>query len=69
VIALGRGLILGVRRAWSVFAASGQARTFDFRAGDVDFVPFAMGHYGENTRATPVRFRNLQKQLLRRRKN
>jgi oxalate decarboxylase len=27
-----------------VFAASGQARTFDFRAGDVGSVPFAMGH-------------------------
>jgi hypothetical protein len=25
-----------------VFAASGQARTFDFRAGDVGFVPFAV---------------------------
>jgi oxalate decarboxylase len=27
-----------------VFAASGQARTFDCQAGDVDFVPFAMKH-------------------------
>jgi oxalate decarboxylase len=26
-----------------VFAASGQARTFDYQAGDVGFVPFAMG--------------------------
>jgi oxalate decarboxylase len=39
-----------------VFAASGQARTFDFRAGDVGFVPFAMGHYVENTGDTPMRF-------------
>src|SRR5262245_54763343 len=39
-----------------VFAASGQARTFDFRAGDVGFVPFAMGHYVENTGNTPLRF-------------
>jgi oxalate decarboxylase len=39
-----------------VFAASGQARTFDFRAGDVGYVPFAMGHYIENTGTTPVRF-------------
>jgi oxalate decarboxylase len=31
-----------------VFGASGQARTFDFEAGDVGFVPFAMGHYVEN---------------------
>ncbi len=39
-----------------VFAANGQARTFDFRAGDVGYVPFAMGHYIENTGTTPVRF-------------
>jgi oxalate decarboxylase len=39
-----------------VFDASGQARTFDFRADDVGFVPFAMGHYVENTGATPMRF-------------
>jgi oxalate decarboxylase len=39
-----------------VFGASGQARTFDFRAGDVGFVPFAMGHYVENTSDMPLRF-------------
>jgi oxalate decarboxylase len=39
-----------------VFAASGQARTFDFRAGDVGYVPFAMGHYVENTGTVPLRF-------------
>jgi oxalate decarboxylase len=39
-----------------VFGASGQARTFDFHAGDVGFVPFAMGHYIENTGTTPLRF-------------
>jgi oxalate decarboxylase len=39
-----------------VFGASGQARTFDFQAGDVGYVPFAMGHYIENTGTTPVRF-------------
>lgn len=39
-----------------VFGASGQARTFDFRAGDVGYVPFAMGHYIENTGTKPVRF-------------
>src|ERR1700694_377490 len=39
-----------------VFGASGQARTFDFRAGDVGYVPFAMGHYIENTGTTPMRF-------------
>jgi oxalate decarboxylase len=39
-----------------VFAASGQARTFDYAAGDVGYVPFAMGHYIENTGTTPLRF-------------
>jgi oxalate decarboxylase len=39
-----------------VFAAAGQARTFDFMAGDVGYVPFAMGHYIENTGKTPLRF-------------
>jgi oxalate decarboxylase len=39
-----------------VFAASGQARTFDFMAGDVGYVPFAMGHYIENTGTAPLRF-------------
>src|SRR4030095_12952129 len=39
-----------------VFGASGQARTFDFQPNDVGFVPFAMGHYIENTGDTPMRF-------------
>ena len=39
-----------------VFAGAGQARTFDFMAGDVGYVPFAMGHYVENTGTTPLRF-------------
>jgi oxalate decarboxylase len=39
-----------------VFGASGQAPTFDFRAGDVGYVPFAMGHYIENTGSQPLRF-------------
>lgn len=39
-----------------VFASSGQARTFDFTAGDVGYVPFAMGHYIENTGDKPLRF-------------
>ena len=39
-----------------VFGASGQARTFDFQAGDVGYVPFAMGHYIENTGTTTLRF-------------
>jgi oxalate decarboxylase len=39
-----------------VFAASGQARTFDFQGGDVGYVPYAMGHYVENTGSTTLRF-------------
>jgi oxalate decarboxylase len=42
-----------------VFAAEGNARTFDYRAGDVGFVPFAMGHYIENTGNTTLRFLEL----------
>jgi oxalate decarboxylase len=38
------------------FAAAGQARTFDFQGGDVGYVPFAMGHYVENTGSTRLRF-------------
>ncbi|MBK4724235.1 oxalate decarboxylase family bicupin [Pantoea agglomerans] len=44
-----------------VFASSGEARTFDFRAGDVGYVPFAMGHYIENTGDKPLRFLELFK--------
>ncbi|WP_020603196.1 oxalate decarboxylase family bicupin [Spirosoma spitsbergense] len=40
----------------TVFTASDKARTFDFRAGDVGYVPFAMGHYVENTGDTPLIF-------------
>ena len=39
-----------------VFAGDGSARTFDFMAGDVGYVPFGMGHYIENTGTMPVRF-------------
>jgi oxalate decarboxylase len=39
-----------------VFASAGQARTFDYQAGDVGYVPYAMGHYVENTGDTPLRF-------------
>jgi len=44
-----------------VFGASGQARTFDFQANDVGYVPFAMGHYIENTGDTTLRFLELFK--------
>jgi oxalate decarboxylase len=40
----------------TVFASSSKARTFDYQAGDVGYVPFAMGHYIENTGDEPLRF-------------
>ena len=39
-----------------VFASSSIARTFDYVAGDVGYVPTAMGHYIENTGDEPLRF-------------
>ncbi|NEW05044.1 oxalate decarboxylase family bicupin [Paenibacillus sp. SYP-B3998] len=33
----------------TVFTGNGTARTFDYRAGDVGYVPFATGHYIQNT--------------------
>jgi len=40
----------------TVFAAEGHARTFNYRAGDVGYVPFAMGHYIQNTGEEAMRF-------------
>jgi oxalate decarboxylase len=40
----------------TVFASSSLARTFDYRAGDVGYVPFAMGHYIENTGESTLTF-------------
>ncbi|KAJ1303774.1 hypothetical protein OPQ81_008197 [Rhizoctonia solani] len=33
----------------TVFASSGNARTFDYQAGDIGYVPPTFGHYVENT--------------------
>src|ERR1700728_537109 len=43
------------RGQMTVFASSGKARTFDYQAGDVGYVPFAMGHYILNTGDEPLR--------------
>jgi oxalate decarboxylase len=40
----------------SVFASGGTARTFDYQAGDVGYVPRAMGHYVENTGVETLTF-------------
>jgi oxalate decarboxylase len=44
------------RGRMTVFASSGVANTFDYRAGDVGYVPARMGHYVENTGSGPLRF-------------
>jgi oxalate decarboxylase/phosphoglucose isomerase-like protein (cupin superfamily) len=44
------------RGRMTVFASGGKARTFDYQAGDVGYVPFAMGHYVENCGDEPLRF-------------
>jgi oxalate decarboxylase len=43
----------------TVFAAQGNARTFDFNAGDVGYVPKSMPHYVENLGQEPLRFLEL----------
>lgn len=40
----------------TVFTGNGNARTFDYRAGDVGYVPFATGHYIQNTGTTTLWF-------------
>ena len=43
----------------TVFGAEAKARTFDFRAGDVGYVPKSMSHFVENTGSEPLRFLEL----------
>ncbi len=43
----------------TVFAAQGNARTFDYHAGDVGYVPKSMPHFVENTGSTNLRFLEL----------
>ena len=43
----------------TVFDATANARTFDFRAGDVGWVPKTLGHYIENTGKEPVQVINV----------
>ncbi|KAI0368629.1 oxalate decarboxylase [Pilatotrama ljubarskyi] len=40
----------------TLFASSGNARTFDYEAGDVGFVPASFGHFVENTGNTTLHF-------------
>ena len=43
----------------TVFDATANARTFDFRAGDVGYVPRTLAHYIENVGSTTVRVLNV----------
>jgi oxalate decarboxylase len=43
----------------TVFAAAGNASTFDYQAGDVGYVPRTMPHYVENIGKTTMRFLEL----------
>ena len=47
---------LAGRGRMGVFASGGKARTFDYQAGDVGYVPFATGHYVQNMGDEPLRF-------------
>ncbi|GJE85584.1 oxalate decarboxylase family bicupin [Phanerochaete sordida] len=40
----------------TLFASSGNARTFNFQPGDIGYVPASFGHYVENTGNTTLRF-------------
>jgi oxalate decarboxylase len=44
------------RGRMTVFASEGKARTFNFQAGDVGTVPFAMAHYVQNLGDEPLRY-------------
>jgi oxalate decarboxylase len=43
----------------TVFAAEARARTFDYQAGDVGYVPKSMSHFVENTGNETLRFLEL----------
>jgi oxalate decarboxylase family bicupin protein len=40
----------------TVFASQSNARTFNYQAGDIGYVPTAMGHYVENTGNTTLKY-------------
>lgn len=40
----------------TVFGGNGTARTFNYRPGDVGYVPFAYGNYIQNTGNQPIWF-------------
>jgi oxalate decarboxylase len=44
------------RGRMTVFASGGKARTFNYQAGDVGAIPFAMAHYVQNLGDEPLRY-------------
>ena len=40
----------------TLFASSGNARTYNYQPGDVSYVPATFGHYVENIGNTTLRF-------------
>ncbi|KAJ7634657.1 RmlC-like cupin domain-containing protein [Roridomyces roridus] len=48
----------------TIFAASSKARTYDFYAGDIGYVPPSFGHYIMNTGNTTLRFLEIFKSSL-----
>ncbi len=44
------------RGRMTVFASGEHARTFDYQAGDVGYVPFSMAHYVQNLGDEPLRY-------------
>jgi len=53
------------RGRMTVFASGGKARTFNYQAGDVGYVPFAMAHYVENLDDEPLQFLEMFRSPLR----
>ncbi|KAI0833399.1 oxalate decarboxylase [Trametes gibbosa] len=47
---------IGGQARVTLFGSSGNARTFDYEAGDVGFVPASFGHFVENTGNTTLHF-------------
>jgi oxalate decarboxylase len=43
----------------TVFASGGKARTFNYQAGDVGYIPHGMAHYVQNLGSEPLRFLEL----------
>jgi oxalate decarboxylase len=47
------------RGRMTVFASGGKARTFNYQAGDVGYIPAEMAHYVQNLGDEPLRFLEL----------